>query len=282
MDNVNIEDVWIQILNSNDTEIENVSMIGMNFVESYWYENTYSAIGNYKYRIWVKDSSSNWASAEGSFTIRDTTSPVANAGADQEFLQGTMVIFDGTGSSDNDKIDNYTWTFNYKGEEISLFGIGPTFKFEAIGNYAVILRIMDPSSNSAEDVLLINVTGMDSDGDGLTDYDEVHIFGTMPNDPDTDNDDVNDGDEVALGTDPLKPGKPKETEESFLESYWWLYLIIAVIMTVLLLFLLFKKKGEITKEDAIEEKQSEPETKDEPEEPAPLTSSPQEIEGGED
>lgn len=44
----------------------------------------------------------------------------------------------------------------------------------------------------------------DSDGDGLTDGQEV-AFGTDPNRADTDGDGVNDGDEVTLGSDPKNP-----------------------------------------------------------------------------
>jgi len=36
----------------------------------------------------------------------------------------------------------------------------------------------------------------DTDGDGLTDYDEINLYGTNPNNPDTDGDGINDGDEV--------------------------------------------------------------------------------------
>ncbi len=43
----------------------------------------------------------------------------------------------------------------------------------------------------------------DSDGDGLSDGDEIFIYGTNPQVPDTDGDGVNDGDEIAAGTDPL-------------------------------------------------------------------------------
>lgn len=43
---------------------------------------------------------------------------------------------------------------------------------------------------------------MDSDGDGLSDAEEIQL-GTDPNNPDTDGGGVNDGDEVDNGTDPL-------------------------------------------------------------------------------
>ncbi len=47
----------------------------------------------------------------------------------------------------------------------------------------------------------------DTDGDGLTDYDEVKVFGTDPLNPDTDGDGYKDGDEVAHGYNPKGPGK---------------------------------------------------------------------------
>jgi hypothetical protein len=50
------------------------------------------------------------------------------------------------------------------------------------------------------------VVDLDSDGDGLTDADEINIYGTNPLNPDTDGDGLTDGDEVNIyGTDPLNP-----------------------------------------------------------------------------
>ena len=45
----------------------------------------------------------------------------------------------------------------------------------------------------------------DSDGDGLSDYDELHVYGTDPLKGDTDADGLSDGDELVCGTDPLNP-----------------------------------------------------------------------------
>ena len=44
----------------------------------------------------------------------------------------------------------------------------------------------------------------DSDGDGLSDYDEFHRYGTDPMAADSDGDGLNDADELARGTDPKK------------------------------------------------------------------------------
>ena len=39
----------------------------------------------------------------------------------------------------------------------------------------------------------------------VSDNDELDLYGTDPNDPDTDDDGINDGDEVAAGTNPTNP-----------------------------------------------------------------------------
>jgi hypothetical protein len=47
----------------------------------------------------------------------------------------------------------------------------------------------------------------DTDNDGLNDREEVEGYGTDPTDPDTDGDGFNDGDEVDSGYDPAGPGQ---------------------------------------------------------------------------
>lgn len=44
---------------------------------------------------------------------------------------------------------------------------------------------------------------VDTDHDGLTDYDELYVYSTSPYLPDSDSDKVNDKDEIAKGTSPL-------------------------------------------------------------------------------
>jgi len=53
-------------------------------------------------------------------------------------------------------------------------------------------------------------SALDSDNDGLTDADELNIYGTDPNNPDTDGDTYPDGVEVANGYNPLGEGKLSE------------------------------------------------------------------------
>ena len=61
-------------------------------------------------------------------------------------------------------------------------------------------------TSSMYNIVVVPSTGggpADSDGDGLTDADEVGIYGTNPQVADTDGDGMQDGDEVAYGLDPL-------------------------------------------------------------------------------
>jgi hypothetical protein len=61
--------------------------------------------------------------------------------------------------------------------------------------------------NGCVDTLCVNVPGVpsdvDTDGDGLTDWEEDNVYGTDPDDTDSDDDGLEDGEEVAdTGTDP--------------------------------------------------------------------------------
>ena len=51
----------------------------------------------------------------------------------------------------------------------------------------------------------IFVAALDTDGDGLSDYDEINIYGTLTNNPDSDGDFINDGDEINNSSNPLDP-----------------------------------------------------------------------------
>lgn len=58
----------------------------------------------------------------------------------------------------------------------------------------------------------------DTDGDGLSDRQEIDDYGTDPNRTDTDGDGVADGVEVAAGTDPLAASPPAEPHRLWLEA----------------------------------------------------------------
>jgi hypothetical protein len=66
---------------------------------------------------------------------------------------------------------------------------------------------LDGLTDAEETNLGTNMLNADSDGDKLSDYDEVKTYGTDPLNPDTDADGYLDGEEVLNGYNPKGPGK---------------------------------------------------------------------------
>jgi len=52
-----------------------------------------------------------------------------------------------------------------------------------------------------------NINLIDSDFDGLSDYEEVKVYGTNPLNDDTDGDSFKDGDEIKSGYNPKGEGQ---------------------------------------------------------------------------
>jgi hypothetical protein len=90
-------------------------------------------------------------------TVLDNEPPIAEAGPDQTAFLGQEVQFDGATSWDNDGVVNYTWTFPYESSEIALYGVTPSFTFAVAGMYVVTLNVTDPSGNSANDTMTVEV-----------------------------------------------------------------------------------------------------------------------------
>ncbi len=63
-----------------------------------------------------------------------------------------------------------------------------------------------PTADVAGVDIAIADSTADTDGDGLSDFDEVYVHGTNPNSADTDGDQMPDGFEVATGLNPKSPG----------------------------------------------------------------------------
>src|SRR3972149_3017570 len=91
-------------------------------------------------------------------TVADSTSPTSNAGLDQNVDQGTLVTLDGSGSTDNVGIANYTWTF-VDGGAVTLYGVTPTHTFAQPGTYVVTLTVRDAAGDTNADTR--TVTGRD-------------------------------------------------------------------------------------------------------------------------
>ncbi|MFA6415978.1 MAG: CAP domain-containing protein [Candidatus Paceibacterota bacterium] len=64
--------------------------------------------------------------------------------------------------------------------------------------------------DSLEEIRGTNPEKMDTDGDGVGDYQEINVFGTNPVKRDTDDDGMSDGDEIKSGRNPFGPGQLKD------------------------------------------------------------------------
>lgn len=67
------------------------------------------------------------------------------------------------------------------------------------------LASLTNNDNFDHEIMLELLQEIDSDGDGLSDYDEIYIYNTSPYLEDSDGDGISDYDEVMQGTDPNCP-----------------------------------------------------------------------------
>jgi hypothetical protein len=90
-------------------------------------------------------------------TLTDIEKPIADAGFNQTVNEDTIVYLDGSGSTDNVGIVNYTWSFYDGGLLVNLFGINASYIFAQPGTYTITLNVSDASGNWDTDTCLINV-----------------------------------------------------------------------------------------------------------------------------
>jgi len=138
---------------------------------------TFETPGTYNVTLNVTDAASNWDTDEVTITVEaeaeeDTTSPTADAGSNQNVSAGTVVTFDGSGSTDNVGVVNYTWAFVYEGNAKTLYGVALTFEFDAAGVYEVTLTVRDAANLTDTDTVTITVNEPEEDAitSFLTEY----------------------------------------------------------------------------------------------------------------
>jgi len=91
-----------------------------------------------------------------SFYLEDTVPPEAEAGEDIEAYQGDTVTLDGSGSTDNVEVVNWTWTIeDPTGEETVKYGESVDYMLEYALYYDVELTVYDEAGHSDTDSIEI-------------------------------------------------------------------------------------------------------------------------------
>ncbi|MDP6156079.1 MAG: PKD domain-containing protein [Candidatus Thermoplasmatota archaeon] len=148
---------------------------------------TFNNAGVFVVTLTLKDAAGNTHTDTVEITVNDTTNPVANASADQTVDQHTLVIFNGSSSTDNIAVTNYTWTFT-DGSLQTLYGAGPNYTFDNAGAFVVTLTTKDAAGNTHTDTVTITVndvtdpTAMAGDGQTVDQRDVVVFNGSASTD----------------------------------------------------------------------------------------------------
>jgi hypothetical protein len=146
--------------------------------------------GTYQVNVTVYDGYGGFDKTSFKLLVGDTIPPIADAGYDDEVYEDEPYHFNGSNSTDNIGIANYTWYF---GDGSIAYGENTTHVYTKSGHYLVVLIVKDPLNN--EDMDIINITVInrppvaDAGSDKIVDEgEEVDIDGRGSYDTDSDND----------------------------------------------------------------------------------------------
>ncbi len=122
---------------------------------------TFDDVGTYNVTLEASDAMGNTASDWTTVTVMDITMPIADAGPDLEVFQHQVVKLYGGASLDNVGIANYTWSFMYGGQPVTLLGAYQVFTFDLAGLYDVTLMVLDGAGNRGMDTMKVWVKDSD-------------------------------------------------------------------------------------------------------------------------
>jgi PKD repeat protein len=118
---------------------------------------TFEEAGVFIVTLIVQDAAGNEGTDTLTIIVLDTTSPIADAGSYILVNQQETVTFNGSRSTDNIGVINWTWTFNHGDIPVTLFGPTPSYAFEHAGRYTVLLTVADAEGNTAIAEVIIEV-----------------------------------------------------------------------------------------------------------------------------
>ena len=156
-DNHQLDSVWVEVHDQNEALIGNYSMLLDPITGRFYHLGEYSDLGLHSFIVSARDSCGNWGIGTGTFEIRDSALPFADAGPSRSILEGDTVTFDASASTDNFGISSYEWSFNDGTDDVILSGMIVYCTFTRTGDFLVQLEVKDYSNNSAIDWLWVYV-----------------------------------------------------------------------------------------------------------------------------
>ncbi len=194
--------------------------------------HTFFGIGNHSMNLTVRDEAGNagWAEAKV-FVEADNTPPSAlvatttnldsTPGTNRDVLQGQFIFLFGSGSADDIRIFNWTWTIENSGGLIrTLYGVNVSNQFMTTGWHIVNLTVRDGGDNTDINSVWVNVSVDDQPP-------VANATSTLPPDvlPGTDRT-VSQG--TLLGLDGTN-----STDNSLIENYTWTLELDGALVTSL-------------------------------------------------
>ncbi len=123
---------------------------------------TFHEPGSYLVTLTVKDAASNVGSTQYMLTVVDMTPPEPSAEVSSPVPVGGRATFDGRDSTDNVGIEQWVWSFEYNGRNVTLYEHTAEYTFDIPGEYDVNLTVYDAAGNSASIVLRLRVVDTES------------------------------------------------------------------------------------------------------------------------
>jgi hypothetical protein len=87
----------------------------------------------------------------------DVEPPIADPGPGRTLDRDDVMQFNGSSSTDNVAIVNWTWSFVVGAAHLNLYGKSPEYQFEKAGTYNITLTVMDEAGNSDSTDVIIEV-----------------------------------------------------------------------------------------------------------------------------
>ncbi len=138
--------------------------VGGDEVELQGYSTNYyfQTPGNFSVTLYVTDPTGNIGTENFWINVLDNTTPIAEAGPDQDVPKGSIVELNASGSSDNDPmffdVANFTWSIDLNGSAVELYGVVVEHQFDTAGVFPVTLRVEDTGGKFSTDSLIVTVT----------------------------------------------------------------------------------------------------------------------------